>query len=273
MPDDFIDLKAPSKISVPSNWQLFGYDSIQYTNVNYPIPFNPPFVPDDIPTGIYSRSYFYKKDDITVAILNYTYGTNGIALPADMPYAVELLEEEQVTADIRYAEEHADFTVVCPHWGTEYLLTTDSMQQKWTELFLENGVDLVLGTHPHVIEPIEWVEDPDTGHRMLVYYSLGNFVNWTSGTGDGVSNRMVGGMAEVTIARNKNGGAYVKESKVKPVVCHLTDDSVTAYFLSDYNVRLARRNKIRFQDSDFSLNKCEELVDEVWGDEWVDDQQ
>ncbi len=57
------------------------------------------------------------------------------------------------------------------------------------------------GTHPHVIEPIEWVTDEASEHEMLVYYSLGNFVNWTSGTGEGVANRMVGGMAEVTITK------------------------------------------------------------------------
>ena len=51
-----------------------------------------------------------------IAVLNYTYGTNGISLPADMPYAVDLLNEEQVAADIQRAEELADFTIVCPHW-------------------------------------------------------------------------------------------------------------------------------------------------------------
>ena len=61
--DDFIDVKPRGKISVPSNWQLQGYssenDRIQYTNVSYPIPYNPPFAPDDIPVGVYTRSYFY----------------------------------------------------------------------------------------------------------------------------------------------------------------------------------------------------------------------
>ncbi len=62
--EDFVSVKARSKIQVPSNWQLQGYtsenDRIQYTNVVYPIPYNPPFAPDDIPVGVYTRSYFYK---------------------------------------------------------------------------------------------------------------------------------------------------------------------------------------------------------------------
>ena len=106
-----------------------------------------------------------------------------------------------MAADIQRAEELADFTIVCPHWGTEYRLTSDASQEKWTKIFAENGADPILGTHPHVIEPIEWVTDEASEHEMLVYYSLGNFVNWTSGTGEGVANRMVGGMAEVTITK------------------------------------------------------------------------
>ena len=106
--------------------------------------------------------------DMSIAVLNYTYGTNGIPLPEDMPYAVDLLDEKQVAADIRRAGELADFTIVCPHWGTEYQLTPDASQEKWTKIFVENGADLVLGTHPHVIEPIEWVADEESGHEMLV---------------------------------------------------------------------------------------------------------
>ena len=60
--DDFVDVPFTETIPVPSNWQLYGYDKPQYTNVCYPIPFDPPFVPDDIPVGVYSRSYNYKSD-------------------------------------------------------------------------------------------------------------------------------------------------------------------------------------------------------------------
>lgn len=209
-------------------------------------------------------------DDLRIAVLNYTYGTNGISLPTDMPYAVDLLEEEQVAADIQRAEEMADFTIVCPHWGTEYRLTTDTSQEKWTKIFAENGADLVLGTHPHVIEPIEWVTDEESGHEMLVYYSLGNFVNWTSGTGEGVANRMVGGMAEVTLTRNDDGEVEISDYGVKPLVSHVTSapGGVTTYFLEDYPEELAEKNEIISQDASFSREYCINLCDSVWGDLW-----
>ena len=64
MPDDFISQKSNVTIPVPSNWQLHGFDKPQYTNVCYPIPFDPPYVPDDIPVGVYSRSYNYVTDGL-----------------------------------------------------------------------------------------------------------------------------------------------------------------------------------------------------------------
>lgn len=209
--------------------------------------------------------YVYEQDGIRIAILNYTYGTNGIALPSDMPYAVNLLEEERVMADIENTKNQADFIVVCPHWGTEYQLTPSREQERWMQIFLENGVDLVIGTHPHVIEPIEWIaRDEEDG--MLVYYSLGNFVNWTSSSGEGIANRMVGGMAEVTIGKAENGDAFILEYGVEPLVCHLTEgtNGVTTYLLSEYTEEQAAENAIVAQDGAFSKEYCEALCEEVW---------
>ena len=64
IPDDYIDMNGSARIPVPSNWQLHGYDKPQYTNINYPIPYDPPFVPDDIPVGVYGRDYDYSPDGL-----------------------------------------------------------------------------------------------------------------------------------------------------------------------------------------------------------------
>lgn len=224
--------------------------------------------PEAVVLGIYASPEdseeicVFEQNGIRIAILNYTYGTNGIALPEDMPYAVELLEEQRVAEDIRAAEELADFTIVCPHWGTEYTLTQTKAQEQWARLFSENGADLVIGTHPHVPEPVEWVED------TLVYYSLGNFVNWTSGTGDGVANRMVGGMARVTLTRAEDGAVVISDWSVEPLVCHVEKGfgGVTVYPLAEYSGELAERNEIVSQDENFSLEYCQEIADRVFGE-------
>lgn len=211
-----------------------------------------------------------EQNGIKIAVLNYTYGLNGIALPSDMPYAVNLLDEEKVKADIASAKEQSDFVIVCPHWGTEYSLQPDSMQKKWTKIFAESGADLVLGTHPHVIEPIEWVEDETTGHQMLVYYSLGNFVNWTSSSGDGIANRMVGGMAEITVGFDEAGKGFIVDYGVNALVTQVEPghNGVTTYFLKDYTDEMAGKNAIMEQDANFSREYCTKLCTDIWGDLW-----
>ena len=212
--------------------------------------------------------YTYEANGITVAILNYTYGTNGIPIPSDMPYIVNLLDEDKVRSDVRKAEEIADFTIVCPHWGTEYKLEADDSQKKWANIFLEEGADLVLGAHPHVIEPIEWLTD-ENGHEMLVYYSIGNFINGTSSTGHGVTNRMVGGIADVTLQRNEETGEVeIVSHDAVPIICHIAyDTEYTVYYMKDYTEELAAKNRILSQDAEFSKALCEELVNQVWGEE------
>ena len=211
--------------------------------------------------------YVYEQDGFRIAILNYTYGMNGIAIPKDMPYIVNMMDEKQIREDIRKAEEIADFTILCPHWGTEYKLEETSEQRNWAELFLEEGVDLVLGAHPHVIEPIEWLSDEE-GHEMLVYYSLGNFVNGTSSTGHGVTNRMVGGIADVTLERGGDGTVKIAEYGAVPIVCHIGKGTeYTVYYMEDYTEELASKNLILSQDDEFSKELCESIFEEVWGDD------
>ena len=211
--------------------------------------------------------YIYEQDGIKIGILNYTYGTNGIPLPDGMPYAVGLLEEEKVIADIKKANELADFVVVCPHWGIEYQHVQNSDQEYWANIFLENGVDLVIGTHAHYIQPVDMLKN-EAGDEMLVYWSLGNFINATSGEGAGTSDRMVGGMAEVTIAKTEDGSVYIKNYGVEPLVTQLAygPQEITTYKLSDYTEALASQNKVIEKDSAFSLEYCQNLCEEVFGD-------
>ena len=241
--------------------------------------------PDMLITGIYDNEEdasaesipVIEKNGIKIAILNYTYGTNGIEAPSDMPYAVSMLRKERVVAQLDKAEQIADFTIVCPHWGTEYNLGISSEQKKWTEIFREHGADAVIGTHPHVIEPLVFLEDEDTDNitnnhgngDMPVYYSLGNFVNWTAGTGTGVANRMVGGMASINISRKDDKEVSIDDFNVESYVCHVKsgDGNVTVYSLEDYSEQMAFENEIRRQDSSFSKEYCDRLVEKVYGDQ------
>ena len=208
--------------------------------------------------------YLHQQDGVSIAVLDYTYGTNGISLP--QPYEVDLLEEDQVIADLQRANQLADFVIVTPHWGTEYTHTPSEEQEHWTQIFLENGVDLVLGTHPHVIQPVEWVEDGQ-GNRMLVYYSLGNFINFTSDSGDGVRQRAVGAMATVTLSVEEDE-VTISDYGVIPLISHMVEGTgkPTVYPLSDYTQALLEENEMSRKDPGFTLAYCEQLCREVFGE-------
>ena len=123
--------------------------------------------------------YVYEKEGFRIAVLNYTYGTNINQELLDAPETaclVDVLDEAVVTEDIRRAGELADYIIVCPHWGTENSYEISEDQRYWTQLFLDNGVDLVLGAHTHVIQPVETLRE-ESGKEMLVYYSLGNCIS------------------------------------------------------------------------------------------------
>lgn len=203
-----------------------------------------------------------EKNGIKIAFLNYTYGLNGIPLPDGMPYLVNLLEnKEQMASAIAKAKQQADVVVMLPHWGTEYTYEPDSMQQEYTQFFAEQGVDVVIGTHPHVVQPMEWVTRPD-GKQMLVYYSLGNLVSCQDRTP-----RMLGGMARLTIQKDGDD-IQIINAGVTPLVTHYYKDSswhFSVYKLSDYTQQLASQHGILKHDSSFSLEELQRIANQVLG--------
>ena len=118
---------------------------------------------------------------IKIAFLAYTYGTNGIPVPSGKEYCVNLIDKEQIKADLDKAKElDVDLISVNMHWGNEYRLSPTTEQKNLADFLFENGVDIILGSHPHVLEPMEkrtiTLEDGTTKDGFLIY-SLGNFVS------------------------------------------------------------------------------------------------
>ena len=206
--------------------------------------------------------YVYEKEGFRIAVLNYTYGTNINQELLDAPETaclVDVLDEAVVTEDIRRAGELADYIIVCPHWGTENSYEISEDQRYWTQLFLDNGVDLVLGAHTHVIQPVETLRE-ESGKEMLVYYSLGNCIS-----NQEHADHMVGGMARLTL-RKDGDEVYVDEYGVRPLVTQETPEGkYTVYFLDQYTEELAAENGIHNTDEGFSLDYCRELCQDVFG--------
>lgn len=112
---------------------------------------------------------------------------------------VHLFSEEEVRSALAQARSAADFVIVFAHWGTEYAQDPDAFQKRWTQIFLECAVDVVVGTHPHCLQPYELLMD-DNGHQMLVYYSIGNYIS-----AQPEKHCVKGGMAKFTIGLTEKG--------------------------------------------------------------------
>ena len=125
------------------------------------------------------RILMVERHNIRIAVLGYTYGTNGVAIPAGT--YIGLIDQEQMAEDIRRARERdPDFIICLLHWGTEYERYPDDTQKKLIAFLFSEGVDVVLGSHPHVLQPfaLQSVTDKYGVTRPhLVIYSLGNFVS------------------------------------------------------------------------------------------------
>ena len=118
-----------------------------------------------------------EKNGFRIAVLNYTYGTNGI--PAPNPFIVNMLDSVEIARDIARARElKADYIVVMPHWGIEYERHQNKKQMGYANYMYECGADMVVGGHPHVVQPITLENRSEYGvAQRLTAYSLGNFVS------------------------------------------------------------------------------------------------
>lgn len=196
---------------------------------------------------------FFEKGDLKVALLNFTYGLNGFVLPKDKPYLVNLLDcGEGNAALLEKAEENSDITVVFLHFGTEYTHTPTAQQKQEIEFLVQNGADVIIGTHPHVIQPV-CEHTSENGNHAVVFYSLGNFVSNQSGT-----DKILGGMASVTITK-EDGVTKVENYEMLPTVTH-ADGKYTVYMLSDYTDELARRHR---RTPALTVEKIQALFDKV----------
>ena len=146
-----------------------------------------------------------EKNNIRLAILNYTYGTNGLLVRP--PNIVNYIDTSFILTDLLKAKSvNPDFIIMTLHWGLEYQRNENSQQSELAEFLLKNGVDAIIGSHPHVIQPIrKYYSIPeDSSAYNLVVYSLGNFI---SNQGD----------------RYRNGGLMVEIEIEKTVNTVLTD--------------------------------------------------
>lgn len=196
----------------------------------------------------------WEKDGLSVAMLNFTYGLNGYSLPEDEPYQVNLLKLKELEKNLLIqAENKADITVVFVHFGTEYVHTPTEEQMQAVEFLCSNGADIIIGTHPHVVQPVT-KHIAENGNEAIVYYSLGNFVSNQSGAA-----KNLGAMADMTIIK-EDGVTRVESYEMHPLVTHCADGKYTIYMLEDYTDELASKHT---RAPGLTVAKLSELYDKI----------
>lgn len=134
----------------------------------------------------------YEKNGIKYAFFSYTTWTNGLETPTGKEYLNNVYSNEKAAADIAKVKDKADVIIVAMHWGTEYSLGVNTNQDEIAKYLSDLGVNIIIGAHPHVVEPVEYINDGKT----FVIYSLGNFIS-----DQGVTERLIGLAMELTIKK------------------------------------------------------------------------
>lgn len=178
---------------------------------------------------------YIEYEGVRIALLAYTYGTNGIYLPQNssmwVPY---YFEDDCVRRHITEARSNADIVIVSMHWGDEHAFVPNKIQKEYCELIASCNADVIIGTHPHVLQPIEWKERPD-GKKTLVAYSLGNLLSSMR-----FPKNMVGGLLTFDIDYSDANNIHITNPEIIPTMCYysMSKDNVAVYRFTQFPVGL-----------------------------------
>jgi len=198
---------------------------------------------------------------VKIAYLGFTDSTNGLSLPDDSEVIlVRAKDESLIQQRIVAAKKKADVVIVSAHWGNEYTHEPTDYQRELAEKIASWGADVIIGTHPHVIQPVEYITNPD-GRQTLVAYSLGNFIS-----AQNRGPRMLGGMLDFEVVKNNSTGEIsVENVKFSGVVTHYGYGctNIRVYPLEDYTEELASKHGVQSKTSNFSLQYLYDILNDV----------
>lgn len=210
-----------------------------------------------------ARYQIIKKKNFKVAVMNYSsLISENHSIPKDESYMVDTYSEKNIKEDLAKAKKEADVSIVYLHGGKSDAEDSDERLQEKIDFLAEQGADVVICSHPHILKKYGKVKRPD-GKEMLVYYSLGNFVSHQSSL-----ENLLGGMADFTLKKDaKSGEVIIEDYSLVPLVIHYNDDFTEAgvYKLSDYTDALAEKHKIHTEDeeAEFTVAALEKAAERV----------
>lgn len=197
------------------------------------------------------ESKVYEINNITYAMLNYTYGTNGIKVPAGQDYLVNLWDDvynyeaykEQVKKDIDTIRDKVDVLIVSMHWGREYTHVPTDLEVETAKYLASLGVDIIIGTHPHVIQPVKWIDD------TLVFYSLGNFISAQTSSACSNYKCNIGLMSSLMITKTiENGESNIKISNIKNDLIYTYHNNYTNFKVIPFSNPKIKEYLVNYRD-------------------------
>ncbi len=201
---------------------------------------------------------------IKIAFLNYTYGTNMAVSEGIEDYMIDEFSQgsQYVARMIQKAKAQADCVIFIAHWGIEDDTLPSEYQKQWAGFLMRQGVDVVIGGHPHVLQPYGRVQD-NQGHDMVLFYSLGNFVSNMN-----FLNEVIEGMASFTIEKTvKDGQTSIRilDETVKPMIMHYDRErkNPAVYMLDDYTEELAAEHGTSQYSGEVTLEIIRSRFDEI----------
>ena len=203
-----------------------------------------------------------EKNGVKIGLLSYTYGLNGFALPDGKEYLVNLIDEDRIREDMKALNQISDVQVVSMHWGVEYQFEENEEQRALAQLLSDEGADVIIGTHPHVLQPMEVLKGEE-GNETLVMYSLGNFVS-----AQDVNSRMLGGMAKWTLVYHPSDKSVsFKNICFEPTVMYFdpSGTDVQVYPLSEYTDDTGASHYLSAYGQDMTKQYFIDLVKEIMG--------
>lgn len=210
---------------------------------------------------------YIEKDGIKIGLVGITQHTNGIKLPSNTEVKIIYTDnEEAIKAKIEAAKKECDVVLVNAHWGEEYTNVPTDLQRNLAKKMANWGADVIIGHHPHVIQPVEWIEKDD-GSRTLVAYSLGNFISQQNR-----APRMIGGMLRYDLTKDfSSGKVIISNVTFETIVTHFVNNKhdIQIYRLSQYNDTLAKAQASRLKQSDFSMKYINDYVNRVIDSEFL----
>lgn len=227
--------------------------------------------PEMIMTGLHDSkedSLQYKTMEIKgikIGLLSYTYGLNYGTLPTNRSYMVDVIHKDKIAQDMAYLNKITDLQFVSMHWGTEYQLQPNNTQLELAQYLSDLGADVIIGTHPHVIQPMDYLTGKD-GNQTLVMYSLGNFIS-----AQAESQTMLGGMVKWNIQYDSKTKEFTFENvQFMPTVTQiaLKYKSYHTYALKDWNNELGNQHALRQKGQEISREYFINLVNKVMNDKF-----